>query len=197
MSPYGGSIPRPVSDQSLNTILPRHATLRSKSDQDPSAHSSTDVTLFRIASKQETLDSTSQTYTLSGATHESLVETMRLIMNEEIERGDTYPHEFQLDEAQFEGYFFSGDAFVLLRGDYQQATEVKARVKTQDWEKDLLGFFYIKPNFPVRIMLSKHAMPCCVSARSQISDPCYSPTCPYSQLVRFTLQGRCSHVSGR
>lgn len=149
MSPYG-SIPRPVSNQSLTTILPRHATLTSKSNPDPSAHSSADVTLFRIASEQEILDSTSQTYTLSGATHESLVETMRQVMNGEIERGDTYPHESQLDKAQFEGYFFSGDAFVLLKGRYQQATKVEAREKAQDWEKDLLGFFYIKPNFPVR-----------------------------------------------
>jgi hypothetical protein len=74
---------------------------------------------------------------------------MRHVFNEELERGDTYPHEFPLDMAQFEGYFFSGDAFVLLKGRYQQATEVDPRKEIKDWEKDLLGFFYIKPNFPV------------------------------------------------
>ncbi|KAF9366926.1 hypothetical protein BGX34_000045 [Mortierella sp. NVP85] len=149
MSPYG-AIARPVSNQSFTTVLPRHATLRSKSESDSSAHSSSDVTLFRFASAQEVLDSVSQTYSLSALTHSSLVDAMRHVLNEELERGDTYPHEFPLDMTQFEGYFFSGDAFVLLKGRYQQATEVDPRKEIKDWEKDLLGFFYIKPNFPGR-----------------------------------------------
>ncbi|KAF9925274.1 hypothetical protein BGZ65_007883 [Modicella reniformis] len=151
MSSAYGSIARPVSDRSLATVLPRHATLKSHSNPKEGkeeTHSSPNATLFRIASKQETLDELSQSYTLSGRTHQSLVKAMQQVLNGEVLAGDTYPQEFLLDDAQFEGYFFSGDAFVLLKGHYQQATEVEPK-EFHYWDKDLLGFFYVKPNFPI------------------------------------------------
>jgi hypothetical protein len=179
MSPYG-AIPRPVSSQSLDSVLPRHAVLTSKSNADPSTESSTNVTLFRIASKDETLDSTSETYTLSGAKHASLVEAMHQVFNDEVERGDTYPQEFVLSNEEFEGYFFSGDAFVLIKGRHDQALAVDARDKPKDWNQDLLGFFYIKPNFPVRnqrrLALSSVVQDCrsAPDPRFHLPPPCTS-----------------------
>ncbi|KAF8984602.1 hypothetical protein BGZ46_007515 [Entomortierella lignicola] len=75
---------------------------------------------------------------------------MHKVFNEEVERGDTYPQEFLLDTDQFKNYFFSGDSFVLIKGHYQLATEVQVRKDADEWQKDLLGFFYVKPNFPGR-----------------------------------------------
>ncbi|KAF9103523.1 hypothetical protein BGX27_010544 [Mortierella sp. AM989] len=151
MSSAYGAISRPTSGQSLSTVLPRHAILRNLTNANGEAvHSTPNSTLFRIASNKEVLDSSSQQYTLSGATHSTLVEAMHQVFNEEVERGDTYPQEFQLDATQFENYFFSGDSFVLIKGHYQQATDVELRKDINDWMKDLLGFFYIKPNFPGR-----------------------------------------------
>ncbi|KAI7828862.1 hypothetical protein BC939DRAFT_443134 [Gamsiella multidivaricata] len=148
MSSAYGSIARPVSDQSLATVLPRHATLRSNANADSST--SIDATLFRISSKSELPNLSTQSYTLSAATHPSLVEAMQQVFNHEVERGDTYPQESVLDDSQFENYFFSGDAFVLLKGRYQQATAIGTRSGADQWQTDLLGFFYVKPNFPGR-----------------------------------------------
>ncbi|KAI1309993.1 hypothetical protein EDD11_003911 [Mortierella claussenii] len=150
MSSAYGSIPRPVSGQSLSTILPRHSTLRTSHANAATVDHEQHATLFRIASNQETLDATSQNYTLSAVTHPSLVEAMHQVFNDEVERGDTYPQESRLDDLQFENYFFSGDAFVLLRGDHKRATQVQTRTNAKEWQADLLGFFYIKPNFPGR-----------------------------------------------
>ncbi|KAF9580695.1 hypothetical protein BGW38_002561 [Lunasporangiospora selenospora] len=75
---------------------------------------------------------------------------MHEIFNEEVERGDTYPQESISTLEQFEAYFFSGDSFVLLRGNYSTAEEVEPKASSQDWNHDLLGFFYVKPNFPGR-----------------------------------------------
>ncbi|KAF9173532.1 hypothetical protein BGX20_002884, partial [Mortierella sp. AD010] len=151
MSSAYGAIARPISGQSLSIALPRHAALRSNVTTNGEAvHATPNSTLFRIASSKEVLDSSSQTYTLSGAAHATLIDAMQQVFNEEVERGDTYPQEFILDVSQFENYFFSGDSFVLIRGHYQLATEVEQRKDAKDWQKDLLGFFYIKPNFPGR-----------------------------------------------
>ncbi|KAF9402013.1 hypothetical protein BGX21_011504 [Mortierella sp. AD011] len=150
MSSAYGAIARPISGQSLSIALPRHAALRSNVTTNGEAvHATPNSTLFRIASSKEVLDSSSQTYTLSGAAHATLIDAMQQVFNEEVERGDTYPQEFILDVSQFENYFFSGDSFVLIRGHYQLATEVEQRKDAKDWQKDLLGFFYIKPNFPI------------------------------------------------
>lgn len=139
MSPYG-TIPRPVSDQSLSSILPRHATLRS----------SDNATLFHITTA-ESFSPEESKFTLSSRAQPALVEAMRKIFNDEVLRGDTYPHETMVDEQGFESYFFGGDAFVLLKGDYASAELVPtARASIDEWDQDLLGFFYIKPNFPGR-----------------------------------------------
>ncbi|KAG0043104.1 hypothetical protein BGZ83_011830 [Gryganskiella cystojenkinii] len=136
MSSAYGSIARPVSDKTMDSVLPRHSLLRS--------NDGADATLFNIA------DSTTETsYLLAASKHKSLVGAMNFVFSNEVDRGDTYPQEFPLDAAQFDNYFFSGDAFVLLRGKYESAKDVDSRAEPRDWEEDLLGFFYIKPNFPI------------------------------------------------
>lgn len=139
MSPYG-TIARPASDKSLSSYLPRHATLRS----------SDNATLFHITIA-ESISPEDSKFTLSGRAHPALVEAMRKVFNDEVLRGDTYPHETVVDMQGFESYFFGGDAFVLLRGDYTSAELVPTtRTSIEEWDHDLLGFFYIKPNFPGR-----------------------------------------------
>ncbi|KAF9425300.1 hypothetical protein BGZ94_007669 [Podila epigama] len=152
MSPYGGSIPRPVSTKSLGEILPRHAILKSanvSNGSNGSNDSNDSTTLFHITTAHPIpVDKT--TFTLSGSQHPALVEAMRTIFNDEVIRGDTYPHETPLDLAGFEAYFFGGDAFILLRGNYNSAEDVTTKTTAAEWSHDLLGFFYIKPNFPGR-----------------------------------------------
>ncbi|KAF9952587.1 hypothetical protein BGZ72_006096 [Mortierella alpina] len=156
MSSAYGTIARPVSDKSLSSVLPRHATLRQHVNGNGAAVANgaaangeaAAATLFRITSSKD-LDSASLVYTLTKAAHPSLIKAMHQVFNEEVQRGDTYPQEFVLDESQFDNYFFSGDSFVLLKGHYRDASDVQARAEAEEWTKDLLGYFYVKPNFPI------------------------------------------------
>jgi hypothetical protein len=149
MSSAYGAIARPVSAGSLGLVLPRHATLRSQPTDQQNAHSiNHQATLFAISKAPSP---TSTSFTLSAATHATLINAMHKIFNTEVERGDTYPQEFPLDEEQFGNYFLGGDAFVLIKGKYKDAEGVEARANAEEWNKDLLGFFYVKPNFPVSL----------------------------------------------
>lgn len=153
MSSAYGSIARPVSDKSLGSILPRHAKLKVVNDQGSSSSTVNDASLFKIVSQPMKDDSKGQdefTYILDAMAHNTLFEAMGTVFNNEVDRGDTYPQEYRLDTSQFDNYFFSGDAFVLLKGHYDRATDVQPKSSASEWDSDLLGFFYIKPNFPVR-----------------------------------------------
>ncbi|KAF9130594.1 hypothetical protein BGW39_002870 [Mortierella sp. 14UC] len=151
MSSAYGAIARPLSTASLGSILPRHATLRSPAaDHSANGHSSNtnnQATLFAISKAPSPTDAH---FTLSASTHATLVNAMHKVFNIEVERGDTYPQEFTLTEDQFLGYFLGGDAFVLIKGEFRDAGEVETRASAEEWDKDLLGFFYVKPNFPGR-----------------------------------------------
>jgi hypothetical protein len=57
----------------------------------------------------------------------------RALLNLEIERGQTYPHEQVLDEVGFKAYFLSHDAFVLRK------------LIADGTTSELMGCFYIKP----------------------------------------------------
>ncbi|KAG0263506.1 hypothetical protein BG011_008677 [Mortierella polycephala] len=149
MSSAYGTIARPVSGKDMATILPRHVMLKCIANANGNDHTSQPATLFKITSEPVLSDSPVAPYTLPATAHQALIDAMRKVFNGEVERGDTYPQEFLLDTAQFHNYFFSGDAFVLIKGHCQKATEVEARKDANDWDKDLLGFFYIKPNFPI------------------------------------------------
>lgn len=72
-------------------------------------------------------------------------------LNREIEKGDTYPMISPLPLEAFGPYWFGGFGAVMLLGDIQSAEEVREMAKNgRDWEKECLGSFYIKPNYPGR-----------------------------------------------
>ncbi|CUM67503.1 uncharacterized protein PRCAT00005202001 [Priceomyces carsonii] len=64
--------------------------------------------------------------------------------NMEIERGDTYPFFDTLHIEQFQNYWFGAFAAVMVLGD---STTLEG---SRQWEKECLGTFFIKPNYPGR-----------------------------------------------
>jgi GNAT superfamily N-acetyltransferase len=64
--------------------------------------------------------------------------------NMEIERGDSFPLFDTLHIDTFQNYWFGSFAGVMLIGD---APTIQDR---RQWEKECLGTFYIKPNYPGR-----------------------------------------------
>ena len=58
-------------------------------------------------------------------------DTCHRLLNHEIEDGRSYPFTEPFNREEFEQYFLSDDAFVL-----------------KDAEQNILGIFYVKPNFP-------------------------------------------------
>lgn len=73
-----------------------------------------------------------------------LVEFLCDEFNMEIERGDTFPLFDTLHMESFQNYWFGGFAGVMLIGD-SPIIEDRGH-----WEKECLGTFYIKPNYPGR-----------------------------------------------
>ena len=67
-------------------------------------------------------------------------EECRRLLNTEIERGNTYPQEHQLDFEGFKNYFLSHYAFSV------KCEETFAEIA----RGQILGCFYVKPNFPGR-----------------------------------------------
>ncbi|CCH46865.1 hypothetical protein BN7_6467 [Wickerhamomyces ciferrii] len=64
--------------------------------------------------------------------------------NMEIERGDTFPFFDTLDIEEFKNYWFGAFAAVMVLGDEPQLD------RQRQWEKECLGTFFIKANFPGR-----------------------------------------------
>ncbi|KAF9164068.1 hypothetical protein DFQ27_005346 [Actinomortierella ambigua] len=171
-SPYG-TMAKPKSKASLGTVLPRYARLSSsllaaKKERvgDDASVSSNDslhspaparpdytdslgneATLFRITHRP--YPDSECAFTLNSGQQPALLQAMSKIFNDEVEAGDTYPHEFTVDQEGFVSYFMGGDGFVLLRGRYAYASDVVPLAKAEDWDERLLGFFYVKPNFPI------------------------------------------------
>jgi hypothetical protein len=91
-------------------------------------------------------------------------------LNKEIEKGDTYPMIDPLPLEKFGPYWFANFGAVMLLGDIQDAYELHQMDQNRprgtspdpepgtppsprtamDWEKECLGSFYIKPNYPGR-----------------------------------------------
>ncbi|KAI8836710.1 acyl-CoA N-acyltransferase [Chytriomyces cf. hyalinus JEL632] len=65
---------------------------------------------------------------------QATLDFLRHLLNTEIERGDTYPYEFIMDDDAFKAYFLSATAFMVSSPDRSQ----------------IMGTFYIKPNYPGR-----------------------------------------------
>ncbi|MFB2876534.1 N-acetyltransferase family protein [Floridanema aerugineum] len=61
-------------------------------------------------------------------------EAVRALLNQVIVAGQTYPQEQPVSEAEFAAYWLAKDAFVVRESN----------------TKEILGAFYIKPNFPGR-----------------------------------------------
>ncbi|KAF2175551.1 hypothetical protein K469DRAFT_724060 [Zopfia rhizophila CBS 207.26] len=72
-------------------------------------------------------------------------------LGREIEKGDTYPMIDPLPLEAFGPYWFGVFGAVMMLGDVQSVEEVHHMARTErDWEKECLGSFYIKPNYPGR-----------------------------------------------
>jgi ribosomal protein S18 acetylase RimI-like enzyme len=72
-------------------------------------------------------------------------ETVRSLLNTVVIEGQTYPQSQPLSEAEFAAYWLSRDAFVVRA--VEAASNLEQTVSNQD---EILGAFYLKPNFPGR-----------------------------------------------
>lgn len=85
----------------------------------------------------------------SCCTMPSTVASIHSLLNHEIKQGNSYPFEEALSESHFMEYFFGYDAFVLRT----KAPE-DGRCGVHDGllldDAQLVGCFYIKPNYPGR-----------------------------------------------
>lgn len=130
-SPYG-TVPRPKAPVgTLTAILPLEKKLK-------------DSTIARVLHISQG-DEQGSTF---APRFPKLVSRMHTLFNAEIEDGNTYPQEELLHEAQFRAYFLGYDAFVVLQG--KSGSQIDLDDGTVDWAAELLGFFYVKPNFPGR-----------------------------------------------
>jgi hypothetical protein len=72
-------------------------------------------------------------------------------LGREIEKGDTYPMVDPLSLEAFGPYWFGVFGAIMLLGDIQDGRELHEMARRGcDWEKECLGSFYIKPNYPGR-----------------------------------------------
>lgn len=116
--------PDPANPAVPPTIMPRHVTLRDRQ---------TVATVVPFASRHEV--------------PESLLRYLHDQFNKEIEGGDTYPMLEPMPFDKFASYWFQNFGGIMLLGHIESAAEV---VEGQDWSKECLGTFYIKPNYPGR-----------------------------------------------
>ncbi|KAF2121859.1 hypothetical protein BDV96DRAFT_483315 [Lophiotrema nucula] len=72
-------------------------------------------------------------------------------LGREIEKGDTYPMIDALSLEAFQHYWFGVFGAVMVLGDVHDIEEIHHMSQMgRDWEKECLGSFYIKPNYPGR-----------------------------------------------
>jgi hypothetical protein len=72
-------------------------------------------------------------------------------LGREIEKGDTYPMIDPLPLADFGPYWFGVFGAIMLLGEIQDGREIHDMARRGcDWERQCLGSFYIKPNYPGR-----------------------------------------------
>lgn len=72
-------------------------------------------------------------------------------LGREIEKGDTYPMVEPLPLENFGPYWFGVFGAIMLLGDIQDGRELHEMARRGcDWERECLGSFYIKPNYPGR-----------------------------------------------
>jgi GNAT superfamily N-acetyltransferase len=72
-------------------------------------------------------------------------------LGREIEKGDTYPMVEPLALENFGPYWFGVFGAIMLLGEIQDGRELHEMARRGcDWERECLGSFYIKPNYPGR-----------------------------------------------
>ncbi|CAI6338468.1 unnamed protein product [Periconia digitata] len=72
-------------------------------------------------------------------------------LGREIEKGDTYPMIEPLPLENFGPYWFGVFGAIMLLGEIQDGREIHEMARRGcDWERECLGSFYIKPNYPGR-----------------------------------------------
>ena len=108
----------------MATLSPLHKTLKS----------SKPLTLYPITSQKNV--------------PRSLLQFLHREFNAEIERGCTYPMEEEMSLDEFEAYWFGKCGVVALTNSGGNEEEDDGLKEDRDWEKDCLGTFYIKPNYP-------------------------------------------------
>lgn len=91
-------------------------------------------------------ETTATIYPISNGTHlpPGLLAFLADEFNMEVERGDTFPFFDTLDIEEFKNYWFGAFAAVMVLGDEIQLD------RQRQWEKECLGSFFIKANFPGR-----------------------------------------------
>jgi hypothetical protein len=115
-------IPPPATAlQQASLLTPRQTTLP-KANNHP-------VTLYPVTNGPESLPA-------------DLVKYLHAEFSAEIERGATYPMEEPMELEKFAGYWFGTFAVVALLGEEGEIREGR------DWERECLGTFYVKPNYP-------------------------------------------------
>jgi len=126
MSSAYGKIDRPkeYNLSKLETLLPIEST--TKSNKLVSVHS---LTAILQQSEDES----------------KLISYLQSLLNKEIEAGNTYPQKCPLNSSEFKNYFLSGDVFIVINGGKTLSNNFYNNL-----EENILGTFYIKPNFPGR-----------------------------------------------
>jgi len=107
---------------------------------------------------------------LSAIVDPGLFDYLHTIFADEVEQGLTYPQEDMHDPDVFKAYFFAADVVIAIIGDGSGVTpgplaepdsapgsavkEVAVDLNTacagRSWEACLVGFYYVKPNYPGR-----------------------------------------------
>jgi len=81
-----------------------------------------------------------------------LVEYTHRMFEAEVEAGRTYPQEaLPYTSAAFEAYFWAADVIVAIGTNGEDAAvQVETACAGRSWEDALVGFYYVKPNYPGR-----------------------------------------------
>ena len=124
-------IPPPQSATKAAPLLPPRHTHLTKPANSPN----TPVTLYPITNGPQSLPA-------------DLVRFLHSEFSAEIQRGSTYPMEEAMSVEKFAEYWFGTFAVVAVLGDGQDGHDGGELREGRDWEKECLGTFYVKPNYP-------------------------------------------------
>jgi hypothetical protein len=81
-----------------------------------------------------------------------LLEHLTAVFALEVERGLTYPQEGEIDQPDFESYFFAADVFVGIvgyhprgdRGEAEIELDIDAARAGRPWDECVAGFYYVR-----------------------------------------------------